>query len=390
MGKEIIKLDEKNCVVSADCEGRKETVIKLNEKNYTIPSKLSDDELYAKCQQYGTNAKGWLRRFAGLLPEVAKRRLYRRKGFLSIHEFANKLGGMSDYAVDRLLNLHAKLQDKPALLKQLESGEHGWSKIAKVAYVATPETDREWAEKVEKLPQHTLEVVVKNYREKSVLENEAKNNSEIPQLPITEISEKDVEVFQPYIRFSFPVSQKVDFELRLLKQRLEKIKKGCLSWNQVFEAVASGEMMPCPKCAKQKYANRKVVIRLCPDCARKRILMAKGRAVPEAIKQYVKAKYGDKCAFPLCNKPAVILHHTKRFSLQKNHDPDFIVPLCKEHHDLAHAGLIANEEEPPEKWVLRDMAEKGTLAAAVDKKMMEHKYVKKQVLAIVVDKKAGK
>lgn len=358
MDKKIVKKEGKKAVALAGPSSTIASVVTsvLVDASSTItPADLSDDELYAKCQQYGLNAKNWLRRFAGLLPEVAKRRLYRKKRFLSVQEFATKLAGMSSYAVDKILNVHSKLQNKPALLKQLESGEQGWSKIEKVAYIATPETDKEWARKVESLPQRALEICVRDYREKFTLKSEAENNPQILQP-------------SPFHRFSFPISQIVDFELRLLKQRLEKEKKCSLSWDQVFEAVTKGEGMTCPKCAKKK-----TVIHLCPDCARRRALMAKGREIPAAVRQFVKAKYGEKCVFPKCKKPAKVMHHTKRFSLNKSHDLDCIVPLCKEHHDLAHAGLIENEEGPPEKWKLREKPEKNTLRAVVDRKVQRFK-----------------
>ncbi len=31
------------------------------------------------------------------------------------------------------------------------------------------------------------------------------------------------------------------------------------------------------------------------------------------------------------------IHHTQRFSLASTHDPHYLAPLCKEHHQLAHA-----------------------------------------------------
>ena len=57
--------------------------------------KLSDRELYKLCKEYGTAARIWRRRFAGLLPEVLERRLYKKKGYTSLYEFAGKLAGMS-------------------------------------------------------------------------------------------------------------------------------------------------------------------------------------------------------------------------------------------------------------------------------------------------------
>lgn len=79
------------------------------------------------------------------------------------------------------------------------------------------------------------------------------------------------------------------------------------------------------------------------------------RYIPINIKRRIEEKHGRKCAFPKCNKPAVALHHTRRFAYSKNHDPEKIVPLCKKHHELAHYGEIKNEGEIAEKWQLRKL-----------------------------------
>ncbi|MBU0667766.1 hypothetical protein KJ951_01865 [Patescibacteria group bacterium] len=52
---------------------------------------LTDAQLYGLCKEYGARALEARRRFTGLLPEVYKRRLYAKKGFGSIFEFAAKL-----------------------------------------------------------------------------------------------------------------------------------------------------------------------------------------------------------------------------------------------------------------------------------------------------------
>ena len=38
---------------------------------------LTDSELYQKCREYGASARSWTRKFAGLLPEVFRRQLYK-------------------------------------------------------------------------------------------------------------------------------------------------------------------------------------------------------------------------------------------------------------------------------------------------------------------------
>lgn len=100
-----------------------------------------------------------------------------------------------------------------------------------------------------------------------------------------------------------------------------------------------------------------------------------GRQIPEKLKNFIKKTYGEHCAFPGCKYPAACLHHTIRFSYAKSHDPFFIIPLCKIHHELAHFGLIENEQISPSLWKLRDL-KGGILQFAADKKWQKH--VKKQ------------
>jgi hypothetical protein len=64
---------------------------------------------------------------------------------------------MSRESVDRILRLHNRLSDKPHLRTQLESGSQAWTKIEKVSYIATAETEKQWAEKVEADRQKRIE-----------------------------------------------------------------------------------------------------------------------------------------------------------------------------------------------------------------------------------------
>ena len=84
---------------------------------------MTDQELYEKARLYGKNALFWRQKFTGLLPEVEKRRLYEKKGFGSIFEFAFKLAGLSEQQVRNALNLARSFSDKPILKALLENGE---------------------------------------------------------------------------------------------------------------------------------------------------------------------------------------------------------------------------------------------------------------------------
>jgi len=137
----------------------------INQKksvNQKLPSSFTDKELYELCNEYGRNAKLWMRKFAVLLPEVFKRNLYRKKGFYTIHEFAAKIAGMNYSTTEQILSLDRCLEEKPALRGLIEI--YGWSKIRVVASTATPKTDKFWAEKVKELTKGALELYVRDLK----------------------------------------------------------------------------------------------------------------------------------------------------------------------------------------------------------------------------------
>ena len=77
--------------------------------------KITDEKLYELCKRFGTQARLWRQKFAGLLPEVNRRRLYEKHACSSIFEFAAKLCGMSEKQVRVALNLCESFKDKPIL-----------------------------------------------------------------------------------------------------------------------------------------------------------------------------------------------------------------------------------------------------------------------------------
>ncbi len=292
---------------------------------------LSDSELYRKAQKYGSNTLMWKRKFTGLLPEIYSRGLYRKHGIASIHEFAAKLAGMSQVSVDRILRLSKKLKDKPALKAQLETGAQGWSKIEKVACIATPETDEKWAGKVEILSLHALGAYVQGMR-KNVVDDILKNKEKSTQ----ESERENPEQIQQWEKITFNVSPETKQMLRIFKE-----EHGCLTLDEALQKLLKNE----------QNKKAKITIQVCPDCAEKKAeKLTNSRHIPVDVRRMIYAKYKGVCAFPGCKHAATSLHHTKRFALYPKHE--HIVPLCDGHEQLAHAGLIANEDGPPENWKL--------------------------------------
>ncbi len=68
------------------------------------------------------------------------------------------------------------------------------------------------------------------------------------------------------------------------------------------------------------------------------------RYIPAKIKKIIKLEHGKTCAVPNCYRPSVVLHHTAHYALTNLHNPYFIAPLCKEHHQLAHLNNATHEK----------------------------------------------
>jgi len=264
--------------------------------------KLTDNELYQRCQQYGKNALHWRRKFIGLLPEVNRRRLYEKKGFASIFEFAKKLCGLSEEQVRRVLNLEERFKDKPALHKTLINGEVSVNKLARVASIATPENEAFWVEKVKQLPKSALEVFLKDTK------NEFQDG-----LSETKTKEKSV----PGHRL-----QALYLEPDIFEELLKLQQRG-IDVNALLRAFLEKREL---EIAQEKE-------KLLAEASQR----AGSRYVPVKVRRHLEKEYGRKCSIDGCVKSAVVIHHTQRFAMAQNHNPKYLAPLCREHHAIAHA-----------------------------------------------------
>lgn len=269
---------------------------------------MTDKELYDLCQEYGKQARKWKNKFISLLPEVYRRRLYRKRGFCSIHEFAAKIGGIGKNVVDEVLRFDEKFKEMPKLKSLIP--EIGLSKLRTVAGVASKETDSFWAEKVEAMTRGALSIYVKEIRPGT----EASKNTnlslfdeqnELPKNRNLKTQNGDKSTF------SMQLSGESIIKLRLLKQKLEKQQKQALCWDEVVE-LATDELLNEPKV--RTYKQRVV----------------KSRNIP-AQKRREQSKV---CEIPGCNMPAEVIHHQDRWAITKKHEN--LKALCRGHHELAH------------------------------------------------------
>jgi hypothetical protein len=294
---------------------------------------ITDQNLYQLCKTYGERALEWRRKFIGLLPEVNRRKLYEKKGFGSIFEFAKKLAGLSEEQVRRVLNIEEKFENVPVLKELLVNGEVSMNKLARVASIANLGNQEFLAERVRILSQGALETMVRDERWGRKFADESLNDGN-PDLfgcknrnglfkPEIKSESVRAHTFDGGLNLSFEVQEKL-FELQ---------QKGLDLNNLLLEFLQKREEEIEQR--KEKIAEK--VLQMERKKAEKASIISQGRYICQDVRKILREEFGKKCSIRNCQKPAKIIHHTQRFSLSKSNDPRYLAPLCNEHHELAHA-----------------------------------------------------
>ncbi len=276
---------------------------------------LTDEKLYDRCKFYGKLALNYRNKFIGLLPEVNRRKLYEQKGFSSIFEFAAKLAGVSQKQVQRVLQLDKKFADKPAIHEALVTGEISTNKLVRIASIATVENQEILLDQSKLLNCRALETFVRD-------EKHAKHQIE---------SESQDGLFEAQ---NMPKSVHVHTSLKLSPEVISK-----LSELQNKGLDINGLILKFLKEREEKIESEKAKISAQTRAKENsEIASAKkpSRYIPAKTKKLLNAIHGTKCAIAHCQKPAKEIHHTVSFALNKAHDPNFLAPLCREHHAIAH------------------------------------------------------
>lgn len=299
---------------------------------------ISDAELYSRCKHYGEIARKYKWKFAGLLPEIFRRKLFEKKGYGSIFEFAAKMAGMSETQVRRVLNLERKFDERGAtiLKEMLIEGRVSANKLARIAAVANAENQFFWATQVKLLPKSALETLVKdteiNYsRNESATSNIQTINPKFSQSDFgtnglfkPKINEKSVPGHNYIERNSFYITKLLALNLSSeIIDKLYELKRKGFDLNLLI-----GELLQKRELEIAQEKERISLVRENDS--------AHSRYIPITVRSTLEKEYGDKCSIETCDKPSEEIHHTRRFSLSRSHNPKFLAPLCANHHKIAH------------------------------------------------------
>lgn len=255
-----------------------------------------DKVLHDQFCEYGLNAKEWMHKCVLMLPQIERRRIWEKKGFGSIYEYAAKLSGMSRFKVTDSLRVLRKIKDKPEIMKVAE--KKGVGAVRPVATIVSTETDGFWADKSRKMTQNTLRTFVRDFK------NESGVN---PGSPTDNALNK-------------PSSEKNQLSMKLDSDviRVLSMLKGEGDWNKLM---------------------RKLL-----DMEKPKIVKTVSRNIPVSIRKYLLIRSQGFCEHPNCSKKADHFHHVEPFSLSREHNSDKILYICKAHHKIIHLGYIDESE----------------------------------------------
>lgn len=267
----------------------------------------SDSELLSIALHYGEEARKWKWKFLGLLPEIHRRELYKKKGFTSLVYFAKVIGGVSEEQVARVLNLEKTFQNTPVLHSLLVAGEVSVNKMARVASIATPENEECLADQVRLLSSRALETYVKDARQ----EQSSVHVHKTEQIPETT-----------------QVSVQLD---SAVAQRLQVLQDKGININELLTELLD----------QREQAIQSAKDLISQEASQKPTL---SRYINARTRKLLTQEHGAKCSIPICTKPSTTIHHTQRFSISSTHNPYYLAPLCKQHHEIAHARDVRVQE----------------------------------------------
>ena len=271
--------------------------------------------IHDEFQKYGKNAKQWMRKCILMLPKIVQERIWEKKNFGSIYEYAAKIAGMSQSKVDEALWVLRKIEDKPELMKVVE--KRGVHSVKPIANVATKETSTFWADKAMKMSQNTLRTYARDFK----TESPGSQNSDAQDSWVNPGINAENDLNKPILFEKIATSLPLDPDVI---EELEKLK-GKQNWNAFMR-----EMIELKK-QKEKQIQEEM------EKQKPEPVKTKSRNMPRKMRRYVVKRAKSICEENGCTKAGVHIHHIEPFAISKEHNPDKLKLLCKDHHDIVHS-----------------------------------------------------
>jgi len=278
-------------------------------------------------KKLGRMAREYKAKAQVLIPLLAESQIFLKHGYASLEHAANELAGINAATVSKIMSVHKRTENLPALRKTMQT--KGYAKVDAVLVLAKKLPDRKLAELSESLPTKTLRQKVQDLKHEFKIENKGQVSLFLGGLDNEEKFSEPKDFSSDYknpSKFIAESNDDLEQKLNKIKHKLSKEKGHFVTNKDLLEYLVGLEENKNPRTAskpqKQEYPRAN-----------------KNKTLTKKHKEHVKAQNNNICSHPNCNKVATEIHHNDYQSLNQN-NPDRhrnIIPLCKLHHQIQHS-----------------------------------------------------
>jgi len=292
---------------------------------------------------------------ARVLAEIEQSRIHQEFGYANIADYANERHGIPGCAA--LRRLGERLPGLPLLDRAMADGQIGWTKAARVAAVATPETEAEWLAFASGVTSRVLERAVPG-RAGGLPPTEAEL-ADLPDLVLETLRMTNAQhqVFRTTLTWFRTLCGITVADLddgALLAMILQR-----------FLADADPENAPSPDRSRFVVVNPPAAdadptesVHPEATCDVEVVEMGHGpkrghvtHTIPPATRRAVLYRDDHKCRVPGCSNWLWLeVHHVKHKAHGGSHKEENLVSTCGIHHDLIHEDRIGVRAENGGFW----------------------------------------
>jgi 5-methylcytosine-specific restriction endonuclease McrA len=288
--------------------------------------------------------------------EILGRKLYRDLGYSSMVLYAQQELGWSQSKAYDFLKICEKLDELPAVKKEVEGGKLGYARTRTIVGVATPDNEKEWVDLALNKSQTQLKEAAQKARRKAA--EVAKGQvSFLPEEPVP------AAVVPQRVTLSMTPTQLARYEALWEKLR----KQGGLPADkveallEVMQNFVDGNSNPLEKPTTAPPVQ--IHVHQCPDCEKTTVQTARGEltlspeetarlkcdaqisepdhrnttTIPPRTRRLVLARDRHRCQTPGCPHTHFLeIHHIIPRARGGTHDPENLTTLCSACHALVH------------------------------------------------------
>ena len=343
-------------------------------------AKMSDGALWALFEQRGRAARRARQLFLTLIPEVAARRLHRRR-FSSLEECARLVGGVSPGVVQAVLGLHRRLAPYPEVWDVVARCQVGWSVAARVPVREIARAPKAWARNLRELSKREIEALVKEAGDRRVkaatraMVGGAHRGVSAGAVVQALLGAAGAQVLggdgcggeragaregEHVVRLELRLSREERMRLEEVRRERERACGERMSLGEVVmelvrDAWTQGDSARLHRVSDAERARVKAEAEV--SAAR-----SAGKEPPPRVRRWVWLRARGRCERPGCRRPGRHVHHLDGREGQAPHDPARLALLCDGCHGLVHTGCIENPGALPGQWKIRDPVAAPVLA----------------------------